>query len=379
MRFGAYYRRIAIEKARSTRQYISRAIVPAEVFLFLFSAVTLFSTSTIAPGWAGSCDIQMASLKIPFRDLTKDSTRPGNVGIVPTGFVKPDKLGPVVNGIDVSKWQDDVDFLRARNCGAGFAYIRLSTGTNPDQELKYRDFWSNARSYLGNFVGGYHTLTLADTPKNYSALSSEDRAALSTKNVTSANTQAKLFKWRLREVLSYEESQPNSRYLGGPFLPIVLSATQRPQSKNRDIDQTGFGVTYGEAICAWIEEIHNEADFATQPVILFTTAYIYRDYGLERASCSLRTLPVWISQHNRDGGRPLSYTGDETKRAIMDLCKLSPTDDPAAVGRCIFQQYTSFGGFAAFQTKAELDLDRFYGNEQELGKLLQRVIHAESH
>jgi hypothetical protein len=195
------------------------------------------------------------------------------------------------------------------------------------------------------------------------------------KNEANAVAQAKLFTWRLREVLSYEAIQPERglQNLGLPYLPIAVDATLRPQLKYSRQDQMAFGIVYGATICAWIRETRRDPDFASQPIMLFTTAHIYRDYGLSRTSCNLDSLPIWISQHNRDGGLPQSFAASETKVAIAELCKIKESSSPSDVGRCRMHQYTSFGGFAAFQKSGELDLDRFYGDEQELRQMLQRA------
>jgi GH25 family lysozyme M1 (1,4-beta-N-acetylmuramidase) len=77
---------------------------------------------------------------------------------MPKGFVALSDGTPVVHGIDVSKWQGSVDFIKIASCGGRFAYIRLSAGQNPDNELEYRALWNNAR-YANLHVGPYHNLT----------------------------------------------------------------------------------------------------------------------------------------------------------------------------------------------------------------------------
>jgi hypothetical protein len=142
--------------------------------LMINGLAVLTAQIVVAAAQAAPCPIQKASAQIPFRDSVKQSALPGNVGIVPGGFVAPEGVGPVVHGIDVSKWQDTVNFMRAYECGARFAYIRLSTGTDPDKELAYRDFWANARSY-GLLVGGYHNLAVADSRSNYLSMSAAEQ------------------------------------------------------------------------------------------------------------------------------------------------------------------------------------------------------------
>jgi|CXWL01.1.fsa_nt_gi hypothetical protein len=60
-------------------------------------------------------------------------------GIVAPGFVGLAGAA-VIHGIDVSVVENDTNFSRARECGAQFAYVRLSEGTR-DTEPLYRTHW----------------------------------------------------------------------------------------------------------------------------------------------------------------------------------------------------------------------------------------------
>lgn len=61
----------------------------------------------------------------------------GNEGIVPSGFVNVQSIPSVVQGIDLSQYQDEADFTSVKKCGGTFAYVRLSAGTKKDNELFY--------------------------------------------------------------------------------------------------------------------------------------------------------------------------------------------------------------------------------------------------
>src|SRR5262249_20872329 len=115
-------------------------------------------------GAAADCAIETANQGIAYKTQS-----PGIVGIAPRGFVIPNDKRPVVNGIDVSRWQEDVDFSKVRQCGGSFAYVRLSAGQSPENELRGRSLWGIARSN-GLMVGGYHSLMLIDPEKPYSKL-----------------------------------------------------------------------------------------------------------------------------------------------------------------------------------------------------------------
>jgi len=57
------------------------------------------------------------------------------------------------------------------------------------------------------------------------------------------------------------------------------------------------------------------------------------------------------------------------RATVLDMCA-----SDRKVDRCVFHQYTSYGGFALFQKGEGLDMDRFYGSGRQLQELLQRAI-----
>jgi GH25 family lysozyme M1 (1,4-beta-N-acetylmuramidase) len=324
---------------------------------------------------AKECTKQFAPSSFPFNaGVNSNNQSIGNIGIVPTGFVDLKDGTQTVQGIDVSKWQDDVNFEAVVKCGGKFAYIRLSAGTNPDNELRGRSLWNVARSY-GLYLGGYHNLTLVEPTAKINSLTDGERSELLQQNVAAARAQAQLFMWRMREALSQDPivaNQPASN-LGQSYLPIALDASVLPLANGSIEDKKQFGAIFGSAICAWIDQIQHAPAFLGQSIILFISPFAYKDYNLEKAPCDTATLTIWITHHNRDGGLPQSGANSELTSAIDQLCKLSERTRSAAAGRCRFHQYTSFGGFAAFQKSAELDLDRFYGDELALKTLLQQA------
>src|SRR5690349_15150680 len=103
-------------------------IVPLALLLLLLFSSTGFAQSS-------PCPIIQAPAQFEQKGADAESTTvPGNRGIMPGGFVSVADQ-PVVHGIDVSKWQASADFVRVKECGATFAYVRLSAGQNPDNEL----------------------------------------------------------------------------------------------------------------------------------------------------------------------------------------------------------------------------------------------------
>jgi hypothetical protein len=260
-----------------------------------------------------------------------------------------------------------------RDCGGKFAYIRLSTGVDPNKELKYRSLWIAARSY-NLLVGGYHNLTVIEPTTPFLLLSTAEQDSFWRRNVDAARAQSDLYSWRLKELLRFDRlSTDNQQYLGQPFLPIALDVSFRPQLRFSAADQKAFGAVYRAAICSWIDGILAQPSFKGQQIVLATTAFIYHDYELAAAPCGLTKFPIWISQYNRTGDDTFDEDTLEAQGAIRELCGIDDSKSRLAGSRCRLHHYTSFGGFAAFQASAELDLNRFYGTEDVLKSLLQRA------
>ena len=329
--------------------------------LVLLSAIVLVGASNAAT--SATCTPQASSNSLVFK-----SDRNGDVGVTTSGFVRPSDSSPVVNGIDVSKYQTDPIFAGVRSCGGAFAYIRLSAGTDGNNELSYRAFWANAKS-ARLLTGPYHHLTLTDAKSALHQLGRTDLDALIDKNKNQSIVEARLFKRRLAELLSYDPlaDQAPGTY-GAPYLPAALDITETPQAKYARADQEQFAPIYGAAICAWVKEFQSDDRFKNQPVILFTKPFIFRDYQLASAPCDLSKLKIWISYHSRTGDRPLTEKDPVGRKAIEDLC-LAPNKE----NRCLFEQYTSYGGFAVYATGAGLDLDRYIGKLNSLRAMLQRA------
>jgi hypothetical protein len=318
---------------------------------------------------AQDCPIAYAPAKFPFRDSSSGSSGPTqNRGIMPSGFVAFSDGTPVVHGIDVSKWQSSVDFLKVARCQGRFAYIRLSAGQNPDTELEYRALWSNAR-FVNLLVGPYHALTLVTRAQGSTQTARRTLDTLKQANVASARKQAQLFMARLNEVLSLDPVESGAHnQLGMPYLPIALGALLDPIANGKESEKASFGEIYSTALCAWFDEVKRDRAFANQPIWLVTTPFIYKDYHLARSTCGLETNPIWISYRTVDGDREFSEKNTGALDAIRSLCGSSP-----AGSRCVMHQYTALGGFPLQQKWEGLDMDRFYGSEIDLRKLMQRA------
>ncbi|WP_124892432.1 GH25 family lysozyme [Burkholderia sp. Bp9090] len=348
-----------------------------------YLACACFGISDVA--CAQSCEPQYAPATFPFRaDPSSPKGHPVNVGIVTKGFVAL-RDTKVVHGIDVSKWQDQTDFTSLRQClevvdhsrGIGpmhapFVYVRLTAGEDPDNETLFRAHWYNARNQ-NLYAGPYHSLVVKDSPTATASMNEGDFTKIRNENLMSADVQANTFVKRFGHLLLADplrDVAPGDH--GKPYLPIVLALMERPQQRYGDDDRRVIGKAYGASACRWIETVHRHPSFAGQRIIVFTSASIFSDYDLGNAPCDLRAGGIWISLHTSDGSRDGVDRTEPTARAIADLCKT-----PDGTNRCIFQQYTSYGGFALFGKDSPLDLDRFYGSEADLTALLQHARHPE--
>lgn len=311
------------------------------------------------------CPIEVAPKQFPLKTGKRNSKgHPFNQGIVPSGFVALADQTPVVHGVDVSKWQSHADFKRIRECGGRFAYIRLSAGALPDNELEYRVHWANARG-SGLLPGPYHYLTVPLLDLSMDA-SEGEWSQLVALTLTSASKQADLFAARLREVVSLEGRDP-TKTGSRPFLPVVLTMAAVSPHVRKPGDAVRYGPIYAAAACKWIETVKREIPSLNERgVLLFTYPYIFKDYGLAVAPCALKDLPIWIANFPETGER---FSTDTSRRAVEEQVCLRADGR----NRCIFQLYSSYGGFAQFDGEAALDLDRFFGTEQELATWQQSI------
>src|SRR5512138_1505945 len=53
--------------------------------------------------------------------------------------------GATTKGIDVSKWQDTINWTSVKNAGIAYAFIRLSDGANT-KDARFAANWSGAKS-----------------------------------------------------------------------------------------------------------------------------------------------------------------------------------------------------------------------------------------
>lgn len=315
-------------------------------------------TATTSAGAKEGCERLTAPGK--FEVVTVKESKSGrllNAGIRAKGFV--DLKSPVVHGIDVSKYQDHANFPRAYECGARFAYIRLSAGEDLDNELQYRVHWANAR--VAQLVPGpYHTLSII--PDLIQAMRKGGSTGIDSfiasnagRAEAAARKQAENFLLRLDELKRLDPTSGQREVSGR--LPIALALSADPLPDGNASSKSAFAPLYQRMACAWIGVIRG-GGAGTEPILLFTTAEIYKSYHLDQSQCELPRLPVWISHRPATGDRFDANPSDPA--AVNALCRR-----PSGEGKCIFEQYTSFGGFAAFASNSPLDLNRFLGSPEK--------------
>ena len=285
---------------------------------------------------------------------------PSNQGIKPPGFVSLQDGTLVVHGIDVSKYQDAVDFKSVYDCGGRFAYVRLSGGENRDNELLYRTHWANVRN-ARLLPGPYHNFSLpAQATSRFRDIPpARLREALPTLVQLisdSARAQARLFSERLQEVRSLDGIGPTDPR---KFLPAALDLSYTYSLPNNPDIRQQFADLYSGAVCAFLDELA-KTSYGSEPVVLFTSLQSYATY-FANAKCDLNKIRLWIRHRPVDGG---SYENGPDAQIASAICNV------ASASRCVLDQYTSFGGFAIFRVGAPLDLNRFHGSEADLNNFL---------
>jgi Glycosyl hydrolases family 25 len=347
--------------------------------IVLFSSLMLLNSSpAIAQqsdeGKQTECQMIVAPAKfqenVKANALARDA---GNEGIVPSGFVSIESLSSVVHGIDLSQYQDEADFTTVKKCGGSFAYVRLSAGTKKDNELFYRTHWANTRA-AGLVPGPYHNLTvipdqIARIKKEPKERLADNLKALQDTALESARTQAANFIERLDEVsaLDPRDQGPEKRVR----LPIALDLSVSPDFDGSAAEKKVYGPLYGSMICSFVEAI-GQSHFSKEPLLLFIDPKTYVDYDLASAPCNLTNVMVWVRYRTSDGDTfartlPQDIFGLLCFKYSSDLEKYTAG---MKNGRCVMEQYTSFGGFAVFKPGAPLDLDRFLGSNEQFQQIL---------
>jgi lysozyme len=89
--------------------------------------------------WALACLLPVATIACGVEPMEEEP-----VGEDESELITKCPKGPIVDGIDVSQWQGDVNFVSVRNANYRFAIARGASGTKPDE--KFATNWSKMKS-----------------------------------------------------------------------------------------------------------------------------------------------------------------------------------------------------------------------------------------
>jgi hypothetical protein len=299
-------------------------------------------------------------------------------GINAPGFVSLADRTPVIHGIDVSVVENDTNFARAYECGARFAYVRLSEGAR-DTEPLYRTNWGAARA-SGLVPGPFHRLTFAGlAPDGLANLNGQElQAAIDEvlpRAEASGREQVAVFLERLREVRSYDPGRRDDpQNPKPPYLQPALAVNGDPVRNGSPEVRRAFGRAYTHLICTWIRGLREGLQQPDAPVSLIIDPQVYSDYGFQASGCGLEQLPVVVVHRPADGNH-FDATSDAAQAALIrSICGYAPNRNRRAnraASRCRFDNYASRGAFAAFAARRSPNLDRFFGTQEEFNALLR--------
>ncbi len=324
--------------------------------------------------YAGDKDLRWAA---KFDGKTKKES---GLGVYADSFILL-KESATVSGVDVSRYNSNVDFEEIAKCGGQFAYVRLSEGTNTIKgefiETHARDFWGPAKRN-GLMLGPYHFLdvNLAENDADVDDRGAQDAAA-----------QAHTFAYELKRILSLEIKSSVQSYstalaqvevatLPVWHLPVVLDV--ETNSNELIAFRKKHPNYYRNYICTWIQTLHSIPGLETEPVWIYTRPAIWKDYDLQNAECfrNSRKPHFWIAEYSPSGAAP----GAAKSSKVDSLCI-----DTSGESRCVLHQYTS-GGVVGLHVEKKvlatppdarcihlehsIDLDRFMGTISQLRSFL---------
>jgi hypothetical protein len=295
------------------------------------------------------CPIVTAPVSLPYLAEGK------NRGVAVPGFVDLGPSRPVIHGVNVSKWQEDVNLFRVKECGGLFAYIRISAGLNPYWEISFSTLWPQARA-ARLYPGPYHHLTFVPPEKPVHGVSSLGRGSSAKMEQVFAvlgESQANLFLDQMARLLSDPRWNLHLKYL-----PPMLDITEFPTAAGWAGVMTNE--RYQNVICSWIRTVEGARIFQGQRVIIFTEAARYLESHVEDAGCIKGTeRMLWITDPTPAAADLL--VGQRDDSPLRRLC-----DPDHGLAKCRFHQYTNRGGKALGSVTAGLNVSRFLGTATEL-------------
>ena len=270
----------------------------------------------------------------PIASATLDSKRPdwNSNGIAVSRFIAPEGA-LVAHGLDVSKFDERIDFLRAFECGARFAYIRLSSGPYPWTEDGWRPLWSRASTLNDPNVRSHRPGRRPFALGGYHVLSIDPIAVRRQGNVEPGDAidqQIDLFVNRLSDAMK-------SLQRGAPLLPPALKLqVNGAQIRGSDTLRTQYRVS----ICRWFANVSAHLGMPRQALVLAVTPSAFEDLDLFNLECDAdHSIPIWLMWFSKDGGY-LESARPTLKSKIERLCRADDGRD-----RCVLHTYTENGNF----------------------------------
>lgn len=340
-------------------------LVPRGPFRLLVAVLS--ATFSGLAAHAEPCRSVSPSGTLPFHEArVVKSGMPVDAGVEAVGFIQPPELATVA-GIGVSKYQADVDFARAKDCGAQFVIVRLSAGTDAANEPAYKAHWRNAKG-SALFVAPYHNLTYASYFPDHDPLMRQVPASERARAVDQASTaastsrvQSGLFLDHLDQLLASDPVEAVGTWRGKLFLDPILDLTYDPWTSADAAIRESVAPVVQQAACTFVEQVKSDPRFGVKRVIVFTTPQVWRAYRLGDAHCDLGAGGVALSLMTRDGGAIV------TQPEFADIC-----GTPRA-RRCVLEHYTSYSTFLNFGASRASELLRVYGGEEALRERLNAL------
>jgi len=305
-----------------------------------------------------NCQPVFPSAELPFQKSPQSSSgKPSNGGVTVPGFIHFTGDLATVDGIGVSKYQNNVDFVRAKTCGATFAFVRVSGGTDPGNETTYKEHWRNAKS-VGLLVAPYHNLSfLPHGAREMLRLTGQAREAKLRDLLaiaSASHVQSTIFLTALMELLETDPVQNWGSLTGRLFLDPVLDLSYDPLLNSTQEERAMYAPMVQALACNFVTQVKSDTRARISRVLVFVTPDVWRGYHLSESSCHLGNDGIILSFMPRDGGTVARNV------AFGDVCG---TD---GANRCYFDHYTSYASFLDFNNDKAVTLLRFYGDSSKL-------------
>ena len=164
-------------------------------------------------------------------------------------------------GVDVSKWQANVDWAKVVKAGMQFAFVRASNGDVAANEQMFAPHWKAAKAAGMAIRGAYHYFEPGQP----------------------AADQAKLFLNQMHSALAPGETA---------YLPAVIDVEAPPNGVS--------AATYVAGIKAWIAAVEADPLFKGRKTIIYTTQSFWASLG---NPTGFNDHPLWVADYGQDPPR----------------------------------------------------------------------------